>query len=101
MNGVKCARRVAKLFQPPHSPYFGCRFCHRLTYRSRQGHDKRVTALLRGGFDRLHELAEDPSALPIPLLGRLLFALDEWKHRNAKAMKRLDPKPPPRRRKKT
>ncbi len=99
VNGIRCTRRVAKLYQPPHSPYFGCRFCHRLTYRSRQAHDKRVSALVRGGFDRLHELAADPSALPIPLLGRLLFALDEWKHRNVKVMKRFDPKPKPRRRK--
>ena len=99
VNGVRCSRRVAKLHQPPHSPYFGCRFCHRLTYRSRQAHDARVSALVRSGFDRLHELAADPSRLPLPLLGRLLFALDEWKHRNAKVMKRFDPKPKPRRRK--
>jgi len=99
VNGVKCTRRVAKLHQPPHSPYFGCRFCHRLTYRSRQGHDPRVSALVRGGFDSLRELAADPSALPIPLLGRLLFALEEWEHRQAKLTKRLDRKTKPRRRK--
>lgn len=99
VNGVRCHRRVAKLHQPPGSPYFGCRHCHRLTYRSRQAHDPRVSALLRGGPDRLFELADDPARLPVPMLGRVLFALEEWRHRSEKAMKRLDPKPPPRRRK--
>ncbi len=99
VNGVRCTRRVAKLYQPPGSPYFGCRFCHRLTYRSRQAHDPRVSALLRGGPDRLFELADDPTRLPVPMLGRVLVALDEWRHRSEKAMKRLNPKPPPRRRK--
>lgn len=100
VNGVRCHRRVAKLYQHPRSPWFGCRFCHNLTYRSRQAHDPRVSALLRGGVGRLCELATDPSRLPIPMLGRVLFALEEWRQRDAKFQKRLDPKPPPRRRKK-
>lgn len=99
VNDVRCHRRVAKLYQPPRSPWFGCRHCHRLTYRSRQAHDPRVSALLRGGVDRLCELAQNPSGLPVPMLGRILFALTEWERRSEKAMKRLDPKPPPRRRK--
>jgi hypothetical protein len=33
---TKCRRRVAKLYLAPGSPYFACRTCHRLTYRSCQ-----------------------------------------------------------------
>lgn len=36
VNGVACERRVAKLYSPPRSRYFGCRVCQRLTYRSCQ-----------------------------------------------------------------
>jgi hypothetical protein len=31
-----CRRRVANLYLPPGNPYFACRTCHRLTYRSCQ-----------------------------------------------------------------
>lgn len=31
-----CRNRVAKLFMPPSSRYFGCRRCHQLTYESCQ-----------------------------------------------------------------
>jgi hypothetical protein len=34
--GVPCNRRVGKLYLPPGARYFGCRTCHRLTYRSCQ-----------------------------------------------------------------
>ncbi len=44
---VPCGRRVAKVYLAPFSKYFGCRTCHRLTYRSVQEHDKRVDALRR------------------------------------------------------
>jgi hypothetical protein len=46
-DGVACNRRVGKLYLPPGARYFGCRHCHRLTYRSVQEHDKRVDALRR------------------------------------------------------
>jgi len=36
VNGVACNRRVGKLYLPPRARYFGCRTCHRLTYRSCQ-----------------------------------------------------------------
>ncbi len=100
VNGVRCTRRVAKLHQPPRSPYFGCRFCHDLTYCCRQAHDPRVSAMLQGGPDRLLELADNPAGLPVPMLGLILSALSEWERRSEKAMKRLEPKPPPHRRKK-
>lgn len=98
VNGVACRRRVATLYLPPGSPYFGCRHCHRLTYRSRQGHDKRVSALLRSG--KLPELAENPAGLPVQTLGLILMAIQEHDRRLERAMKRFDPKPRPRRRKK-
>lgn len=100
VDGVRCTRRAAKLYRPPYSPHFGCRFCHRLTYRSRQAHDPRVSALLRGGPGRLFALADDPSRLPVPVLGLILTALTEQDRRDERLFRRLDPKPPPRRRKK-
>lgn len=36
VDGVACRRRVGKLHLPPGAKYFGCRTCHRLTYRSSQ-----------------------------------------------------------------
>ena len=33
---VGCGRVCRKLYLPPGSRYFGCRLCHRLTYRSAQ-----------------------------------------------------------------
>ena len=36
VNGVACQRRVGKLYLPPRARYFGCRNCHRLSYRSSQ-----------------------------------------------------------------
>ena len=34
-NGVYCGRRVAKLYSPPGSHYYGCRHCFELSYESR------------------------------------------------------------------
>lgn len=42
VNGRPCGRRAGKLYLPPGGLYFGCRVCHRLTYRSAQEHDKRA-----------------------------------------------------------
>ena len=36
VNGVRCNRRVGKLYLPPCTKYFGCRLCHDLSYRSSQ-----------------------------------------------------------------
>jgi hypothetical protein len=36
VDGRGCGRRVCKLYLPPSSRYFGCRYCHDLTYRSCQ-----------------------------------------------------------------
>jgi hypothetical protein len=42
VDGRPCGRRVAKLYQPPWDPQFGCRVCHRLTYASVQARRTRV-----------------------------------------------------------
>jgi len=47
VDDAPCRRRVSKLHLPPGSKYFGCRACHRLSYTSRQRHDKRGDFLLR------------------------------------------------------
>jgi hypothetical protein len=36
VNGRVCGKRVGKLYLPRGARYFGCRGCHRLTYRSSQ-----------------------------------------------------------------
>jgi hypothetical protein len=41
----RCGRYVYKLFLPPDERHFRCVNCHRLTYRSKQQHDKRIDAL--------------------------------------------------------
>ncbi len=45
VNDVPCRRRVAKLYLPPNSHYFGCRKCHNLTYRCQKEHDKTMDML--------------------------------------------------------
>jgi hypothetical protein len=37
-----CGQRISKLYLPSGDPFFGCRSCHKLTYRSSQSYDKRV-----------------------------------------------------------
>ena len=46
---ANCTRRAAKLYLPVNAPYFGCRDCHQLTYRSVQEHDQRVSLLRQDG----------------------------------------------------
>jgi hypothetical protein len=59
--GVNCGRRVAKLYLPPGSRYFGCRVCRRLTYYRAQTHDKRVDAL-RKNPELLAAIVMNPGA---------------------------------------
>jgi hypothetical protein len=59
--GVKCNRRVKKLFLPPGGQYFGCRHCYKLTYESAQTHDHRVNKLMKDPFALIQEIeSEDP-----------------------------------------
>jgi hypothetical protein len=90
-----CGRAVAKLYRPPGDVGFGCRSCHRLTYGTRQGHDKRVTALLKEETDQ----APAPLAeLSCTHLGLLLAVAAEHRRRAERARRRLAPRPRPRRR---
>lgn len=43
----QCGRRVRKLYRPRGGRYFGCRYCHHLTYESRQTSDKRNADFLK------------------------------------------------------
>lgn len=74
VNGRPCGRRVGKLYLPPEARHFGCRHCHKLTYRSAQEHDKRVDALRRNPQAR-RDLMEHLSALSIGQLGLVRKAL--------------------------
>lgn len=63
-NGASCGRLVRSLLLPPGGEYFGCRQCHRLTYRSRQEHDKndgRRLDMLLARADRLLARHAGPS----------------------------------------
>ena len=63
-KGKECFKRVAKLYRPPESNYFGCRQCQNLTYESSQTSDKRISrlrndpaafaALTTGNLERLN-----------------------------------------------
>ena len=59
-NGIPCRRRAFTLHLPPGGQYFGCRLCHRLTYRSSQTHNQRLENLRkdRGALERLLKLME-------------------------------------------
>ena len=46
-EGERCGRRMSKLYLPPEDQHFGCRECHKLTYRSCQESHK---------FDSLYAL---------------------------------------------
>jgi len=49
--GAYCGRRVRKLFLPHGERYFGCRACHRLTYRAcRETHMQDRIAAARARF---------------------------------------------------
>ncbi|MBD3170816.1 MAG: hypothetical protein GF307_15170 [candidate division Zixibacteria bacterium] len=65
VDGKYCGRRSRILYLPPGLPanmkYFGCRNCHRLTYRTRQWHR-----------DRFYEGLHRPRQIREELLSRLL-----------------------------
>ncbi len=73
VNGRPCHRRVGKLYLPPGARYFGCRTCHRLTYRSAQEHDKRVDALVRLPLEALRRAVDD--AAESSALSNVLLAM--------------------------
>jgi hypothetical protein len=74
VNGVGCGRRVAKLYCPPGARYYGCRHCHRLTYRSVQEHDKRVD-FLRRHPGAIEAVLNTPGGASVTQLGLAMRAL--------------------------
>jgi len=84
-NGVACGRRARKLYLSGN--YFGCRYCHDLTYTSSQESDARVYAMLRSGLDPgAFGCAERMAATQ---LGLLLKALTLEENRLERLGKRL------------
>jgi hypothetical protein len=73
VNGRACEGRAAKLYLPPGGRYFGCRACHRLTYRSVQEHDPRVSAFRRNP-ELLAAMMANPERCPPGQLILLLKA---------------------------
>lgn len=91
VNGVRCHRRVGKLYLPPNHHLFGCRHCHRLTYESRQEHDARVSRLAKNP-DALLLMVEAPGPKSVTLLGLTLRALTLVQKRSERAVKRCEKK---------
>ena len=83
VDGRTCGRPAEKLYLPTGSQYFGCRRCHRLTYRANRDHDKRVTRLLRDP-EAVFRLANAPGPKSIATLGLVLNALTVMKTRLAR-----------------
>jgi hypothetical protein len=91
VGGVPCGQRVCRLYLPPGATYFGCRACHRLTYRANQEHDPRVSRLVRNP-DALFGMAGDPRRLPPARLGLILAALTALQRRNERERRRFEAK---------
>jgi hypothetical protein len=89
VNGVRCRRRVGKLYLPPGHHLFGCRDCHQLTYGSRQDHDARVSRLARDPL-ALIRLADAPGPKPVAQLGLYLRALTLVQKRSERDLKRFE-----------
>jgi hypothetical protein len=66
------ASRRGGLYLPLGERYFGCRCCHRLTYRSAQPHDKRAD-WFRKHPEQLAAILADPNAAVS--IGRLILAM--------------------------
>ena len=87
INGRPCGRRVLKLYLPPGARYFGCRACHRLTYRSVQKHDARVDRLLKDplALQAMMIASEElPLMKSVRRLSLLTDALMKLDHRSAR-----------------
>ncbi|VTS01845.1 Uncharacterized protein OS=uncultured bacterium GN=ACD_48C00479G0005 PE=4 SV=1 [Gemmata massiliana] len=84
-NGMTCTRRVRKLYLC--GSYFGCRYCHDLTYTSRQESDGRVYAALRRGP---HHDFGDIRGMSVSQLGLTLKVLTAEQKRLDRLGKRLD-----------
>jgi hypothetical protein len=85
IDGRPCERRVGRLYLPPGGRYFGCRHCHRLTYRSAQEHDKRVDAMRRNPA-LLDAAVNGPTN--VTLLGLAWQALEQERRQREKRERR-------------
>ena len=56
VEGNPCGKKVAKLYLPPGSVYFGCRKCYDLTYKCQKEHDSRLDRLLGNPAEFLAQL---------------------------------------------
>ncbi len=65
VDGKPCGRRVSKLYLPPAEDRFGCRECHKLTYRSsqRSHHCDRICRLMSAGVPEVEETLKRAFAL--------------------------------------
>lgn len=90
VDGRPCGRRVQKLYLPPSARVFGCRSCHRLTYRSSQEHDKGVDAFLRDPAVMRSALSAPAEALPARALLKALKADILTQERLTKRLRRLE-----------
>ena len=70
------ASRVRKLYRPTTQTVFGCRACHKLTYRSAQEHDK-GTDLFRGDLAFLSAAVQAGSPKAIGFILRNLCSLGQ------------------------
>ncbi len=70
-NGGVCCQHVRKLYL--RGQYFGCRYCHNLTYTSTQESDSRVYAILRSGLAL--DMLDGPQRMSTAQLGLALKAL--------------------------
>lgn len=78
LGGQVCGRKVAKLFKPPNSNYFGCRECHDLTYQSSQESSKRLRPLKKLDPFAVMQLLKNGS---IDVIDALQVLPDEiWRH---------------------
>ncbi len=64
VGGNACNRRAGKLYLSPGSRYFGCRQCHKLTYRSCQESHQMERACRRLGYspEEAREFAKRPGS---------------------------------------
>ena len=90
VDGRPCGRRVQKLYLPPSTRFFGCRSCHRLTYRSSQEHDKGVDAFLRDPAATRSALTASPEDLSSGTILKALKAARVSRERTEKMLRRLE-----------
>lgn len=67
VNNIYCGRRVGTLYLSPHSPYFGCRHCHELSYDSRNETRTGRFGYFREYFKAVHLYEKLIDTIKIPI----------------------------------